>query len=201
MRDSEETYKPKARNIFSQLYAPYQCYSINFGVGPATFTVKACINVAEKKLSVCVSVSVGPLSKELGCVDGSLSEGVTIKFNWYVVKGSLMFYVKDKALWVHWDITVLGKQYTGDVKLIRIPTSLPEILCVRIPETSLKQKGTIHKEGSDQYPLASPEEPPNRKRLFTDNIGRNGWPNISSADPQKKITPSIWSTTKQQAIP
>ncbi|KAH6893957.1 hypothetical protein BKA70DRAFT_1439435 [Coprinopsis sp. MPI-PUGE-AT-0042] len=118
-----------------------KCYSINFGVGPATFTVKACINVAEKKLSVCVSVSVGPLSKELGCVDGSLSEGVTIKFNWYVVKGSLTFYVKDNALWVHWDITVLGKQYTGDVKLIPIPPteatviqdtaeSLAPLLCV-----------------------------------------------------------------------
>ncbi|KAH6888272.1 hypothetical protein BKA70DRAFT_1235638 [Coprinopsis sp. MPI-PUGE-AT-0042] len=55
-----------------------KCYLISFGVGPATFNIKACINVAEKKLSS----------------------------NWYVVKGSLGFYVKDSSLRVHWDITL-----------------------------------------------------------------------------------------------
>ncbi|KAH6893953.1 hypothetical protein BKA70DRAFT_1439430 [Coprinopsis sp. MPI-PUGE-AT-0042] len=80
-----------------------KCYYISFGVGPATFNIKACFN------------------KELGCVDGSLTDGVTIKSNWYVVKGSLGFYVKDTSLRVHWDITVLSKHYSGNARLIPIP--------------------------------------------------------------------------------
>ncbi|KAH6888266.1 hypothetical protein BKA70DRAFT_1443280 [Coprinopsis sp. MPI-PUGE-AT-0042] len=51
----------------------------------------------------------------------SVGDGVVITFDWYVVKGSLKFYVKDNARWVRWGITVLGKEHTGDAKLVPLP--------------------------------------------------------------------------------
>ncbi|KAF6750187.1 hypothetical protein DFP72DRAFT_1072526 [Ephemerocybe angulata] len=99
-----------------------KCYSVNFGIGPATFTLQACIDVDKKTLSICASVKVGFLSHDLGCVEGGLGSPVVLNFNWFLVSGSLTFTIKNGSLWVHWDIKALGHEFIGDAPLIPIPS-------------------------------------------------------------------------------
>ncbi|KAG7086050.1 hypothetical protein E1B28_003571 [Marasmius oreades] len=99
-----------------------KCYDISFSLGPVTFTIEICIDIKTGRITICLYVKIPLLPKhKLGCATGSIKDGVTITFDWKIVSGTFKFYVKDGWLWVHYDVKILGKHYTGDLKLIPLP--------------------------------------------------------------------------------
>lgn len=97
-------------------------WQVHFSLGPITIRLVIEIDFTKGTISICAYGKVPILPEfKIGCVTGSLKDGVTIKFSLSVIKGSFHFYVKDKWLWVHYDVTVFGKHWKGDIKLIPLP--------------------------------------------------------------------------------
>jgi len=84
--------------------------------------VEACFDFASRTFSICVYVKI-PLYGwiKIGCGSGSFDGGITLSFDIKVIKGKLHFYIRDKWLWLHYDISSFGRHFVGDIKLIPLP--------------------------------------------------------------------------------
>ncbi|KAG7093345.1 hypothetical protein E1B28_007025 [Marasmius oreades] len=84
--------------------------------------VEACFDISSGSISIYLYVKIPFFPKQkLGCATGSITEGVSIGFDWKIVSGKFTFTIKDKWLWLHYEVKVLGKTWSGDLKLIPLP--------------------------------------------------------------------------------
>lgn len=57
----------------------------------------------------------------IGKFKGNLLKGIKITFGTKVISGFLRLYIKDGWLRVEFGVTVFGKTFSGDIKLIPVP--------------------------------------------------------------------------------
>ncbi|KAG7093321.1 hypothetical protein E1B28_007003 [Marasmius oreades] len=108
--------------VFGSKASAGTCYDVSWSFGPATFSVEACFDISSGSISICLYVKIPFFSKQkLGCATGSITEGISIGFDWKIVSGKFTFTIKDKWLWLHYDVKVLGTSWNGDLKLIPLP--------------------------------------------------------------------------------
>ncbi|KAF9786814.1 hypothetical protein BJ322DRAFT_1106917 [Thelephora terrestris] len=97
-------------------------YEVVFSIGPVNIRIVIVLDLAQKTFSVCAFGKIPFLSEfRLGCGSGSFDKGVTLKFDLKIISGTFTFTIKDKWLWLHYDVSVMGKHWKGDLKLIPIP--------------------------------------------------------------------------------
>lgn len=86
--------------------------------------MKGYIDLTTKEIDAALFVKI-PLFPEikLAEVKGNLQDGVTVSFSILdgKISGSATFYIKDKWLWVKLSVTIFGKKYSGDWRLIPLP--------------------------------------------------------------------------------
>jgi hypothetical protein len=99
-----------------------KCTSASFGIGPLVFKVEICFDFSNMTLSVCAYCKIPWVPEiKLGCATGNLKDGVTITFKYKVVRGTFNFYIKEKYVYLKYHVTIFGKLYEGDIKLIPVP--------------------------------------------------------------------------------
>ncbi|KAF9786818.1 hypothetical protein BJ322DRAFT_1019399 [Thelephora terrestris] len=97
-------------------------YEVSFNLGPITIRIVIVIDFSTGTISICVYGKLPFLPEfKIACGTGSLTDGITLKFDFKVISGTFTFYIKDKWLWLHYDVSVLGKHWKGDIKLIPLP--------------------------------------------------------------------------------
>ncbi|KAF9786817.1 hypothetical protein BJ322DRAFT_1106920 [Thelephora terrestris] len=97
-------------------------YEVSFNLGPITIRIVIVIDFSTGTISICVYGKLPFLPEfKIACGTGSLTDGITLKFDFKVISGTFTFYIKDKWLWLHYDVSVLGKHWKGDLKLIPLP--------------------------------------------------------------------------------
>ncbi|KAF9786816.1 hypothetical protein BJ322DRAFT_1209840 [Thelephora terrestris] len=97
-------------------------YEVSFHLGPITIRIVIVIDFTKKIIYVCLYGKLPFLPEfNITCGSGSFTGGITLKFNFKVISGTFTFYIKDKWLWLHYDVTILGKHWKGDIKLIPLP--------------------------------------------------------------------------------
>jgi len=97
-------------------------WEISFHLGPLTIKVVVELDLAKKTLSITVYGKLPFLPEfKIASGSGSIQNGITLKFNLKVIQGEFRFYVKDKWLWLDYNVKVLGKQWKGTLKLIPLP--------------------------------------------------------------------------------
>ncbi|KAF9786805.1 hypothetical protein BJ322DRAFT_1217803 [Thelephora terrestris] len=167
-------------------------YEVSFHLGPLTIRIVIVIDFTKKTITVCVYAKLPFLPEfKIGCATGSFKDGITLKFNFKVISGTFTFYIKDKWLWLHYDVTILGKHWKGDIKLIPLPLlphlpieerlSVPDSVSngfcsVVEPKVWLDSKPS----GCDEYSRAT--------KLSTTPVCQNGTP-VSRADPSGRPAP------------
>ncbi|KAF9786819.1 hypothetical protein BJ322DRAFT_1209843 [Thelephora terrestris] len=97
-------------------------YEVVIAIGPISLKFVIVVDFENKSFSVSAygKFPFLPMFK-IGYGSGSFDKGVTFKFDMQVIKGTFTFYIKDGWLWLHYDISVLGKHFKGDLKLIPLP--------------------------------------------------------------------------------
>jgi len=113
-------------SVYDELGASdLRLFDVAFYLGPLCIRILIEFDLTNKTFSVTVYGKL-PFLPEFkiasGCAD--LDDGLLFIIDLIIIDGKFRFYIKDGWLWLHYDVTVLGKyKYKNDIKLIPVPTT------------------------------------------------------------------------------
>ncbi len=101
-----------------RVYAPLE---FDIGVPDANLQFAGVIDSANRTASYDAYLKLPFLPRvQLGHGEGALQDGVQIRFDKGVAVGTTKLYLQGDVVRIAYDVTELGKRYTGDVAAMRI---------------------------------------------------------------------------------
>ncbi|KAG8921170.1 hypothetical protein FRC02_000409, partial [Tulasnella sp. 418] len=95
---------------------------IEIPIGPVILQLVGYIDLSTLDVDIAAYVKIPGLpALKVGELKGNLNDGIEISFDLVIIKGSLRLYIKDKCLWLAYELTVFGTTWSGDIELICLP--------------------------------------------------------------------------------